>query len=115
MNVDEVYVTIGKKIRQARKERGLKQDDLARAISFTRASITNIERGKQRVLLHTVCEIAVALAMEPSSLLPTLDDLVGLQGDLFAAQRLEEDLPKDLSPEEREWIHSTITARKKRG
>lgn len=46
------------------------QGALADHISLTRTSVTNIERGEQKFLLHTLMDIAQALRVPPASLLP---------------------------------------------
>jgi transcriptional regulator with XRE-family HTH domain len=63
------YSLVGKSIREAREKRGLTQKALASLVSLTRTSITNIERGKQKLLLHTLVELAEALKLPPSKLL----------------------------------------------
>ena len=105
MNVSELYRSIGQRIRSAREALGLRQDELATAVSLTRTSITNIERGKQRLLIHTLCDIAEALRVEPADLLPRLADLMG-------AHELKDQPRDDLSPREWEWIQSVIVAPK---
>ncbi|WFU80746.1 helix-turn-helix transcriptional regulator [Bradyrhizobium sp. CIAT3101] len=47
------------------------QEELARRVQLSRASITNIEKGRQRVLLHQLIEIADALDAKPSELMPS--------------------------------------------
>jgi len=47
------------------------QSDLAARLNFSRGSVANIELGRQRMLLHTVYEIAEALDC-------TIADLLGL-------------------------------------
>ena len=44
-----------------REERGLTQVQLAKAIDFDRSSLSNIESGNQRILAHTLKDIADAL------------------------------------------------------
>ena len=64
------YKQVGTNIRARRKERGLSQEALARAIGLQRPSMSNIEKGRQNLLLHTFCEIAETLDTEIASLLP---------------------------------------------
>ena len=40
------------------------------ALHLSRTSVTNIERGRQPVQLHTLYKIAEILATEPTALLP---------------------------------------------
>lgn len=64
------YRTVGEKIRAARKRSGLSQEGLAKAIGLKRPSMSNIEKGRQNVLLHTLVDIAEALGTDSSALLP---------------------------------------------
>jgi len=47
------------------------QEALAGRVGLSRASIANIERGRQNVLLHHACDIALALGLsQVADLLP---------------------------------------------
>ena len=118
MTHDELYAEIGRRIRFARERHGMKQGELAAAVSLTRTSITNIEQGRQRLLVHTLCDIGVALNEEPSALLPSLDALGARGGALSPAEattHLERAVNESLSEQEWEWIRSTIPSPEKRG
>lgn len=64
------YRKVGDKIRAKRQERGLSQDGLAKAIGLKRPSLSNIEKGRQNILLHTFYDIAETLSARISELLP---------------------------------------------
>jgi transcriptional regulator with XRE-family HTH domain len=66
------YKKVGESIRAKRKERGLSQEGLARAIGLKRPSMSNIEKGRQNILLHTFCDIAETLDTNANALLPEL-------------------------------------------
>ena len=66
---EPVYRLIGAKIEALRTALGWTQADLAKRIGLTRTSVTNIEAGRQRILLHDVEKIAVAFQMTPRVLL----------------------------------------------
>lgn len=103
------YEEAGRRIREARKRRKprLTQEELAKMVSLTRTSITNIEKGYQRMLLHTLVDIAAALHIEPGSLFPWSDAKLEPQLDEPLGNR-----PKS----EKEWIKSAkSTAQKGRG
>jgi len=106
VNLKRLYTITGQLIRKTREERGLTQAELAAAVSLTRASITNIESGKQKLLLHTLYDIAIALSVEPSALLPKLADTRG-------PWESESTLSSNLSESEREWLHSIVSASKR--
>jgi transcriptional regulator with XRE-family HTH domain len=65
-----LYEEVGRSIRQERLKRKITQEDLGMRVGLTRTSITNIERGRQKLLLHTLVAIADALAVGLTSLLP---------------------------------------------
>jgi transcriptional regulator with XRE-family HTH domain len=69
-DLDGFYARVGKLIREARKRRGVTQEGLATLVSLSRTSLTNIERGRQKVQLHTLCRLAASLELTPDSLLP---------------------------------------------
>jgi transcriptional regulator with XRE-family HTH domain len=64
------YAEVGRRVRLARERAGLTQDALAGRVSLSRTSVTNIEKGRQKVLLHTLCSLADALGVAPEVLLP---------------------------------------------
>ncbi len=66
------YARLGRNIRSIRVGAGLSQASLAKRIGFTRASVSNLEAGRQRIALHLFVQIAQALDVEPSRLLPSL-------------------------------------------
>jgi DNA-binding XRE family transcriptional regulator len=49
------------------------QAAFAKSLDLSRASIANIERGKQGVQLHLVFQIATVLGVEVQELIPVLD------------------------------------------
>ena len=69
-NPDAFYKKIGENIRAKRKERGLSQEGLAKAIGLKRPSMSNIEKGRQNILLHTFCDIIETLDSNPNAMLP---------------------------------------------
>ena len=71
MNDHELfYQKVGERIRIKRKERGLSQEGLAEAVGLKRPSMSNIEKGRQNILLHTFCDIAETLGIKGTELLP---------------------------------------------
>src|SRR5437016_3336973 len=70
MKYDELYDQLGTLIRNRRKKLLLTQRDLAARIGISRASLANIETGRQKVLVHQLYALATALDLAPSDLLP---------------------------------------------
>jgi transcriptional regulator with XRE-family HTH domain len=70
--IEPFYRDLGARIQHLRSEAKLSQEQLASQLEppMTRASIANIETGKQRVLAHTLQQLARALEVEPSTLFP---------------------------------------------
>jgi transcriptional regulator with XRE-family HTH domain len=67
----QLYRMFGDRVRALRENRSVTQEELARRVQLSRASITNIEKGRQRVLLHQLVNIADALDAKPSELMPS--------------------------------------------
>jgi transcriptional regulator with XRE-family HTH domain len=62
-------VSIGLAIRNARKEAGLSQENLAADANIDRSYMGGVERGEHNLTLMNLCKIANALKVNPSSLL----------------------------------------------
>ena len=76
MNTRLVYENLGKRIKGLRKGLGQTQEKMAKQVGISRASLANIEAGRQQVLVHHLFAFARALQIEsPSQLLPTLAEL----------------------------------------
>ena len=76
------------------------QDELARLVGLTRTSITNVEKGRQKCLLHTLADIASVLQVEVASLIPTA---TAPPADL-------DDALRNRPASEKEWIIATLNA-----
>lgn len=71
--IDQVYKSLGERIRARRVEVDMTQTELGQRVSMTRSSIANIEAGRQRAMIHTIMQIANELDLEPRELLPAPD------------------------------------------
>lgn len=74
------------------------------AVGLTRTSVVNVEKGRQKVPLDTLYEIALALGTTPHELMPAPQALAA------AAT-----LPSNLSEVEREWVKSVAGGEQKGG
>src|SRR6185312_10877483 len=79
--VDEkrLYAALGLRLKRLREtERGplgkLTQGALAKEVGLERTSITNIERGNQKVPLHVLYRICEVLQVPVTDLLPSLSE-----------------------------------------
>lgn len=71
MSDDLIYKAFGRAVATRRKTLGLTQAELAVKVGVSRASVANIESGRQNVLLHHVYGLASALEFaKVSDLLP---------------------------------------------
>lgn len=92
------YAAIGRRIAKARVGRTT-QEDLAKKTALTRTSIVNIEKGRQQILVHTLVDIARALRVQISELVPPGDTL--------------EEVLRDKPRRGLEWIRSSTEQTKK--
>lgn len=60
----DIYRLLGRNIAAHRAARKLTQAQVAERLGLTRASLANIETGRQRAMLHHLYEIADALELE---------------------------------------------------
>jgi transcriptional regulator with XRE-family HTH domain len=70
--IEPFYAEVGRRIRDHRNKAGMTQEDLGRLLSppMTRVSVANFEGGHQRVLSHTLVQLAAALNVEVTDILP---------------------------------------------
>ncbi len=85
----DFYAAIGRRIADIRKNK-MTQETLAAELKLTRTSVINIEKGRQQILLHTLIDIARALQISPTDLIPDEDNI--------------ETLLRDKPKKGREWI-----------
>ena len=67
------YVAVGTAIELHRSYKGMTQAQLGSYLDppLTRAAISNMEKGRQRILAHTLCHIADILGVEVADLVPS--------------------------------------------
>lgn len=97
-----IYVEAGRRIKDIRRAAGISQERLAHAVGLSRTSITNIERGRQKLLLHTISEIADILKV-------SVHDLVPIRSDMKS--KIDAQLPSDTSPKLRRLISNIVENR----
>lgn len=64
------YEHVGTRISSVRRSKLLSQDQLAAALGLSRASVSNIEAGRQKIALHSLVMAAKFLDTSVDSLLP---------------------------------------------
>ncbi len=72
--IQYLYESLGSRIKRLREEKGYKQAPFADLLKISRASLVNIERGRQHPPLHNLYEIARLLDTSLCELLPDLHD-----------------------------------------
>lgn len=70
-----LYKLLGEKIKKRREELQLNQNDLSEKAGVGRASISNIESGRQKPPLSVIYSICNALDIDIHSVLPTYYDV----------------------------------------
>jgi len=91
--IEPFYKQIGHRIQTLRNELGMTQEDLGGKLDprVTRASVANIEAGKQRILAHTLPQLAQALHVPLPALFPSQSER-----PLVPVDRVEAELTKKL-------------------
>jgi transcriptional regulator with XRE-family HTH domain len=75
MNPPPVYSIIGSRIRTRRRQLKLTQERLSRQLGISRASLANIETGRQQILVHQIYNLAAQLELDITDLLPPADSI----------------------------------------
>ena len=92
MDQDDLHAALGKKIRERRQASGLTQMELADRVSISRTSLTNMELGRQRLLIDQLYKMAEVLNAKPQDLLPQPSELVSAS----KRQTPEEPIPESV-------------------
>ena|SRR5712664_1587999 len=96
MDEAQLYKDFGRLVRDHRRRLKITQEQLAEQIGLSRTSITNIEQGRQKVLLHQMFALAESLKIRPEALLPAV-------AIFDVSPRIEEKLGKHLKGSEKDW------------
>ena len=102
MEPEPIYKIIGSIIRRRRRRLELPQKELAAQLGISRATLANIEIGRQRILVHHLYGFAEALDMRLSELLPQASKV------LSSDEWTQVPLPTDLNPQQKEQISLLI-------
>jgi transcriptional regulator with XRE-family HTH domain len=104
---DKFYLELGRRIRTARLHFNLTQEQLADLLSLSRTSITNIEKGKQKILAHTLVELSEKLRIPINKLIP-------LSTQMSENEKLNNLLDRDSSPAQRFFFEAAMSKARKR-
>lgn len=74
----KLYALLGERIKRLRRMQSpeMNQEKLGRILGLTRTSVTNIERGKQKLTVDTLYKLCETFSVEVSELVPPLADVV---------------------------------------
>lgn len=64
---------LGRNVRDARKLRGMSQEDLAHEAGMKRSYLSDLERGQRNPTVRALGRLAEALSVVPSDLLANVD------------------------------------------
>ena len=79
MRTPILYKILGMRIREQRRLLGLTQERLAIQLNVSRASLANIETGRQKVLVHHLYRLANKLDVKITDLLPDPEEFGDVQ------------------------------------
>lgn len=94
MSDAELYRRLGRAVAERRRMLGLTQSDVAEKLGLSRASLANLENGRQRIMVHQLFGLVNALKLRsilelvPESWVPTgpLPDIKVAGGEPLSAQ-----------------------------
>ena len=101
MKIDALYSEFGKLVRHHRVRLKLTQDQLADRVGLSRTSITNIEKGRQKVLIHHLIHLAESLQVNPEALLPSIEMPQ-------ITPEIEQRLDRNLRDKEKDWVRRIV-------
>jgi transcriptional regulator with XRE-family HTH domain len=77
-----LYVLIGERVRRLRDAQTprMSQEDLARILDLKRTSITNIERGNQKLTLDTLYRLCERFGLAVQEMMPPVSEVTHAEG-----------------------------------
>jgi len=84
-----LYQELGVNIKKLREEKGYGQSEFAGLLTISRASLVNIEKGRQHPPLHNLYEIARLLGIPLPELLPDLSQQIEIDIDPSIEKQIE--------------------------
>jgi len=98
-DVPGLYTAVGRKIRSARDRSTprLSQDNLAKRLGISRASIVNIEAGRQHAPLDLLWKIAQILELELTMLIPQRAELLAIDNVVELNDRMRKQIEVEAS------------------
>lgn len=103
MKPDALYAEFGRLVRNHRLRLKLTQDQIAERVGLSRTSITNIEQGRQKILLHQLFLLADALNVSREALLPSA-------GVAETTLGFDKKIPRNLTGAEKDWVRRVVVS-----
>jgi transcriptional regulator with XRE-family HTH domain len=104
MEEQVIYAHIGALIKTRRKHFKLTQEKLASQLFISRASLANIETGRQKILVHLLYGLAAALDMPPADFLPVVEQSQAVKKTTALP------LPSGLNPQQKVQIERVFAS-----
>jgi len=116
----KAYELIGKKLQKAREAAGISQEELAKKLGYTQASLSNYELGKRRLYLSDLKRISQILSKPITYFLEDSENNQSNNGDLnsiLKEQFLRDILfeARDIKPAQRKSVLDYIQWQKSKG
>ena len=87
-------IEVGRRLRDARRRRGLSQSEVSQSAGITQASLSNYETGKRELPLSTILNLAAALDVSLGDLMETPEIIVLRDSRIADAVRALMDSPE---------------------
>ena len=107
MQIKLIYKELGRRLRKARKDAHLTQNAVAERVGLSRTSITNIEKGRQHIPIHTLMSLADAVGVHPEELLP--DKETYSKPDILDQKTLKE-TPLKIKDVDLDWLTTVVSS-----
>ena len=88
MRADQVSAAFGRVLREQRTAAGVSQEALALSADVDRTFVSQIERGIRQPTLTTLCKLARALDVQPSTLVSKMEKLLRVAREPVDEQKL---------------------------
>ena len=75
ISAGNINLLFGRELARTRQAKNMSQSALADKVGVSRATIANLEGGRQNVLLHQVFALATGLDVAPSVLIPEMPEI----------------------------------------
>jgi transcriptional regulator with XRE-family HTH domain len=103
------YSAIGENIKKAREDAGIKQAAFGTMLGLSRASIVNIEKGRQHPPLHLLWDMTKKLKINLPDLLSDIESQKRSQSEIKHIEKQISELLKDESESSKEKVAQFIT------